>query len=178
MELRDDLAAKYAQQIREFHKRMQSDSHFTVDILGYSNEVPLQPSSPGVVRSHGEHGATPSSSSQPDIMPISRQMNKVPSQTMAVDQGLRPPLDYQRYGFTPAEASKQMHQNLSPGMVSMPETASDDLAVISHSLLGQQFLEMDRVISFDDVDFAVDMLGAPVNGNGWSNGGAANGYTL
>lgn len=45
-----------------------------------------------------------------------------------------------------------------------PDAAVDDeLTAMSDMLLGQQFLEMDRVITFDGTNFALDM-------NGWHNG--------
>jgi hypothetical protein len=52
-----------------------------------------------------------------------------------------------------------------------PSASSDDeLSLISHTLMGQQFLEMDRVISFDDTTFVVDCMGggaaAGVGGGG------------
>jgi hypothetical protein len=37
------------------------------------------------------------------------------------------------------------------------ESVEDELTVMSNMLLGQQFLEMDRVITFDGTNFAIDM---------------------
>jgi hypothetical protein len=37
------------------------------------------------------------------------------------------------------------------------ESVEDELTVMSNVLLGQQFLEMDRVITFDGTNFAIDM---------------------
>lgn len=42
------------------------------------------------------------------------------------------------------------------------ESVDDDLTAMSSTLLGQQFLEMDRVITFDGTNFSMDI-------NGWQN---------
>ncbi|KAH6675845.1 fungal-specific transcription factor domain-containing protein [Halenospora varia] len=42
------------------------------------------------------------------------------------------------------------------------ESVDDDLTAMSSALLGQQFLEMDRVITFDGTNFSMDI-------NGWQN---------
>lgn len=42
------------------------------------------------------------------------------------------------------------------------EIMDDELTAMSHILLGQQFLEMDRVITLDGTDFDIDM-------NSWGN---------
>ncbi|KAK2746163.1 hypothetical protein FQN55_005792 [Onygenales sp. PD_40] len=64
----------------------------------------------------------------------------------------------------------------------LPTNKEDELSLISHVLLGQQFLEMDRVISFDDTTFVLDdmtMNGAAgaggVDGGGWGGSGSARG---
>lgn len=49
----------------------------------------------------------------------------------------------------------------NPGLMNMNyagETMDDELTAMSHILLGQQFLEMDRVITLDGTDF--EMSGA------------------
>ncbi|PGH17460.1 hypothetical protein AJ79_01060 [Helicocarpus griseus UAMH5409] len=52
---------------------------------------------------------------------------------------------------------------ISPNPISSSE---DELSLISHALLGQQFLEMDRVISFDDTTFALSgAVGGAVSGD-------------
>jgi hypothetical protein len=43
------------------------------------------------------------------------------------------------------------------------ESVEDELTVMSNVLLGQQFLEMDRVITFDGTNFA------PMNMNNWQS---------
>ncbi|KAK2808450.1 hypothetical protein FQN50_004658 [Emmonsiellopsis sp. PD_5] len=46
----------------------------------------------------------------------------------------------------------------------LPTNKEDELSLISHVLLGQQFLEMDRVISFDDTTFVLDDMSVTING--------------
>ena len=60
----------------------------------------------------------------------------------------------------------------------IPSTASgsdDELSMISHTLLGQQFLEMDRVISFDDTTFVLECMGGGAQngdiGASWADAG-------
>lgn len=58
-----------------------------------------------------------------------------------------------RTGSTPGGMS-------NPGLMNMNypgEMMDDELTAMSHVLLGQQFLEMDRVITLDGTDFDIDM---------------------
>lgn len=48
----------------------------------------------------------------------------------------------------------------NPAMMNMNfpgEIMDDELTAMSHILLGQQFLEMDRVITLDGADFDIEM---------------------
>lgn len=61
-------------------------------------------------------------------------------------------------GFSHFEAAAQKRVDFDR------DSVDDELTAMSNTLLGQQFLEMDRVITFDGTNFAMDM-------NEWQNMG-------
>ena len=75
----------------------------------------------------------------------------------------------QTYFSGPPPSPPTMNSTMSPsgdggGMMPIPhshahgnEHSIDELTAMSNSLLGQQFLEMDRVITLDETDFALDI---------------------
>jgi hypothetical protein len=59
------------------------------------------------------------------------------------------------------------------GYIPRGDEAPDELSAISHLLLDQRFMEMDRIISFDDMMFTAPGAGTNSQGmgvNGWSVG--------
>lgn len=91
------------------------------------------------------------------------------------DNTLTPPPGSNDVILTPTYPPQQPYHIPNPHhphqhhTVPPPSGSSDDeLSLISHTLMGQQFLEMDRVISFDDTTFVLDCMGG--GGGGAQNG--------
>lgn len=53
------------------------------------------------------------------------------------------------------------HNNMQPTIDYDSVSVDDELTAMSNALLGQQFLEMDRVITYDGTNFAIDLDGWP-----------------
>ncbi|KAL2071097.1 hypothetical protein VTL71DRAFT_12332 [Oculimacula yallundae] len=67
-------------------------------------------------------------------------------------------------GFQPMTMSSNLHasQNMmQPNVEHDSVSVDDELTAVSNVLLGQQFLEMDRVITYDGTNFAIDLDGWP-----------------
>ncbi|KAK1982734.1 fungal-specific transcription factor domain-containing protein [Colletotrichum cereale] len=170
------LAGKYAAQLRELHRKCEADPQFNVDVLGYSSGIGGQGCSPAaqtpafthqqgnaLFAQHSNRMAPPASSS-----PIA------PNQTTAVSQS-RPPSV-----FASQQPPAQLRQGSMVGPMgsSMPMAsftprdpdAPDELSAISHMLMDQRFIEMDRIISFDDMMFTAQTANngnASMPVNGW-----------
>ncbi|KAF9876919.1 hypothetical protein CkaCkLH20_05765 [Colletotrichum karsti] len=172
------LAGKYAAQLRELHSKCETDGDFTVDVLGYSSGISGQGCSPSTqtpVFSHQQGNALFSQPSNKLAQPQSSSP-LAPHQTATVSHGAhsRPP---------PMFPNQQSPGNLRQGSVlghmasPLPMTgftprdsdAPDELSTISHMLMDPRFMEMDRIISFDDMMFTAQTAnpgnsGLPVNG--------------
>ena len=127
------LASKYATELRDLHRHCVSDPKFTVDVLGYSysnNSLTCYPCQPPPSQTYEAHGS-------PDAMrrPHDAASNVAPDMVV----GSAPEQDGSAVGIMqyPARDSE----------------SGDELSAISHMLMDQRFLEMDRIISFDDTIF-------------------------
>ncbi|KAF4941379.1 putative transcriptional regulatory protein [Colletotrichum fructicola] len=152
------LAGKYAAQLRDLHHKCETDSQFTVDVLGYSSGISGQGCSPSAQTpgfSHHQGNALfsqPSKAAQP---PSSSPL--APHQTSTTSQPRPPPI------FPTQQSPNQLRQGSMIGPMASPlnitgftprdSDAPDELSAISHMLMDQRFMEMDRIISFDDMMF-------------------------
>lgn len=116
----------------------------------------------------------PEYNNQPTSHPHPPQLSiATPNYQSNHDNTLTPPPGSNDVILTPTYQPQQSHHMPYPHP---PSTNSDDeLSLISHTLLGQQFLEMDRVISFDDTTFVLDCMGGVAGGNAL-NGDAGGGW--
>jgi hypothetical protein len=148
------LAGKYGRQLRQLHQRCVANPDFRIDVLGYSTSITNQgsdgPAEAGISTNHvpinyDDHAHAQNS-----------------GQTMP-----RNPVENLRY----REVSLQrggVHRPEGEGAV--PETV-DELSAISHMLMDQRFLEMDRIISFDEMVFEAQETASTETrwaGNAWS----------
>ncbi|KAK1624043.1 hypothetical protein BDP81DRAFT_398997 [Colletotrichum phormii] len=170
------LAGKYAAQLRDLHRKCQADPQFTVDVLGYSSGISGQGCSPAAQTpafSHQQGNALFAQSSIRRAPPASSPL--APSQTTALSQPRPPPI------FQNQQSQGQMRQGSMMGPMGSPmpmtgftprdSDAPDELSAISHMLMDQRFMEMDRIISFDDMMFTAQTANSgnasmPVNGWG------------
>lgn len=170
------LAGKYAAQLRELHRKCEADPHFTVDVLGYSSGVSGQGCSP--------FAQTPAFSHQQGNALFAQCSNRMapppgsspiaPNQSASVSHPRPPPI------FSAQQSSGQLRQGSMVGPMESPipmtgfaardSDAPDELSAISHMLMDQRFMEMDRIISFDDMMFTAQTANsdhAPLPVNGW-----------
>lgn len=136
------LAETYADHLRDLHQRCVADPNFSVDVLGYStvisNNNPFhrhqQPKDPQhATYLQTAQAAGGSNDMAPPLLHHSMHMNGSPS-------------DIALAGTTPVQ----------PIEYRTPPT-DDELSTISYMLLDQRFLDMDRVISLDNMMFSTGM---------------------
>lgn len=138
-----DLAGKYGSQLRALHSQCSEDADFCLDALGYAADgfpeqsVRHQPREPHAM--NGERGipaeippqAAPASNLEP--------VGNTPGNPQAPVSAVR---------------LSSMLQT-SPTRRHFEQHSQDELSAISTALMDQDFTQLDRVISFDDMSFSV-----------------------
>ena len=127
------LASKYATELRDLHRHCVSDPKFTVDVLGYSysnNSLTCYPCQPPPSKADEARGS-------PD--PVTHPNEAASSVAPELVVGSASEQDGSAAGIMQYSARDA--------------ESGDELSAISHMLMDQRFLEMDRIISFDDVIF-------------------------
>ena len=147
------LASKYATELRDLHRLCVSDPKFTVDVLGYSysnNSLTCYPCQPPLSQTDEARGS-------PDPVTHPHEAASNTAAEMAV-----------------GSTSERDDPAVGIMQYSAPDTESgDELSAISHMLMDQRFLEMDRIISFDDVIFtsrASAVNPQPLGVDDWARG--------
>lgn len=153
-----DLAGRYAAQLRSLHGKCSGDSDFSLDVLGYvadgfpEHSARHQPKEPN--DSNGDHGVP--TAIPPRAAPAS---NVEPIRDRPGDP--RGPIS--------AVGLSSMLQT-SPTSNHFEQHSQDELSAISTALMDQDFTQLDRVISFDDMSFSVQAC----NGDATTLNGVAN----
>lgn len=153
------LAETYADHLRDLHQRCVADSHFSVDVLGYStvisNNNPLHQHRTAhelgdVALSQAANDSTSSSRMAPPPLHATICPNggigqfPVPLQSRANNMG------------SPSDVALANITSVQPVEYRTPPT-DDELSNISYMLMDQRFLDMDRVISLDNMMFSTGM---------------------
>jgi len=166
-----DLAAKYAGDLLKMHEDAQQEANFCSRVLGYksgsintiaSTQLPrsectqaasglsqgraslaqLQTTSPTAMTSQ-----IPTSISTRHELPLSNILQPSPQTHITTPSPttgrpmLRPPSMSHTFNNLPFEHFPQ----------------NDELTAISHTLLGNEFMELDRIITLDGTDFSLDI---------------------
>jgi len=167
-----DLAAKYARDLLKMHEDAQQDPEFCSRVLGYrlgSNEakgVSQLPrsesrSSTGTPRERLPSTSTPTISHH---IPSQIRTDLEMSRRSSLSQfSPRTHVSMPSPTFTSGR-SLYRQPSISHGYNNMPFERfpqNDELTAISHTLLGNEFMELDRIITLDGTDFSINM------GNGW-----------
>lgn len=176
-----NLAAKYSRKLKDFYRACSEDPMFKIHVLGYTREIDQ-------ATSHGHPPAT--RLSQTSSARVNKKNHQV-DQTSAEDSfgaslvGFVPsptsPFQDRQMGIGMAGAAASNQMGLTPTVgtnslneVGQPSTTyntnggsrgslpNGDLRAISQLLLDQQFVDMDRIISFDD-----GLFGSVVDGGSW-----------
>lgn len=131
------LAETYAEHLRDLHQRCVADPDFSVDVLGYSTVIFNNPFR------HQE-------------LQKPQDTYLQPPQSVGGDNGIDPLLEHSAtqvgYGPGPQPVVSTSTQPLEYGT-----PTDDELSNISYMLLDQRFLDMDRVISLDNMIFSTGM---------------------
>ncbi|KAK2060415.1 hypothetical protein LY76DRAFT_682747 [Colletotrichum caudatum] len=170
------LAGKYSAQLCDLHRKCEADPQFNVDVLGYSSGISSQGCSPAArtpAFTHQQGNALFAQHSKKTAPPASSSPT-APNRTMAVSQPRPPPI------FTNQHPPGQLRQGSMvgpigsslpmPGFTPRDSDAPDELSAISHMLMDQRFIEMDRIISFDDMMFTAQTANSDntsMQVNGW-----------
>lgn len=156
------LAGTYAAQLRQLHHLCESNPDFTIDVFGYTGESfdpsdkMRQDSSAVVAQNNGD--AVTSNPDQPTTH-LQQQERGITSPIGNSFNTMQPIPQIQEDGVVgPLGSGLQLPVETPTG-----REAPDELSAISHVLMDQHFMRLDRVISFDDMMFTAQTAGP--NGN-------------
>jgi len=166
-----DLAGQYAAQLEQFHAAFLQHPGHCMNVLGYSRDPAFESVDcllPNIKsrRSRGsrahatnEFNWTPGSESGPRFGAAESSRARMP-ETMNTPALHASAHLWDSAGYlAPNTGHAANATRLSAGFDS--NSVEDELTAMSNVLLGQQFLEMDRVITFNDTNFAIDLDGWP-----------------
>lgn len=130
------LAETYAAHLRDLHQRCVVDPNFSVDVLGYSTVISSN-------QFHHRQQEPRSGNRQ-----IPRSAGGVSGMDAVIDHSVGPSIHY---------PTTQPVVSTSAQPVQYGTPTDDELSSISYMLLDQRFLDMDRVISLDEMIFSTGM---------------------
>lgn len=175
-----NLAAKYSQKLTEFHNRCLHDESFRIGVLGYTTDIdhssshptPPPPTLTAGGREAPREDPTGIDTREQPMMPRSNPEHEAQHPISVGNSGLPPNFElvqppYPPQGvsmnFPPAPNAMQAPSPLVPNSnmdrsnsYHRGSTGSGELGAISQLLMDQQFMDMDRVISYDDGMFAAE----------------------
>lgn len=151
------LASTYADRLRDLHRHCLSAPNFSVDVLGYST----------IVSNHTPSIASTTSAQSPSNN--RRQYNQETHRSIATHPTSSanlgpshplPPWNIHDEIISPHNANSQLSEPVAPVPMGYPNDPppADELSTISYLLLDQRFMDMDRVISLDDMMFSTNMV--------------------
>jgi hypothetical protein len=149
------LAETYADHLRDLHQRCVADANFSVDVLGYST----------VISNHAAHHYQQAQPQEPHHGKVQTSEAIIGSTGMVP---LHPHYTNAPGAYFPQPQQAASHMVGSPNEVALANATptqqveyesptNDELSNISYMLLDQQFLDMDRVISLDNMIFSTGM---------------------
>ncbi|KAH8895539.1 hypothetical protein GQ53DRAFT_715239 [Thozetella sp. PMI_491] len=140
------LPAKYSRALSELHRLCREDVSFTIDVLGYTSDI--EHSGELAVGYFAPRAEPTNSANTPGQIPTAPAGHLTPA---PVVQSLPVQLAIGSSIQRPAMRDTNRPQRASLG--------AEDLGAISQMLLDQQFIDMDRVISYDDGIFGAEYDG-------------------
>ncbi|CAI7610453.1 unnamed protein product [Penicillium pancosmium] len=166
------LASTYADHLRDLHRRCLAAPNFNVDVLGYSTVISNHhaPSSTGSVVSN----RSPMAQQHQQYPGNSPQNVPRPSFPQEVDTGMSHSAAQWSHTddfVAPQHANAQLDQAMrNLNYPANGHNQADELSNISYLLLDQQFMDMDRVISLDDMMFTNTMASVNAGTEGHLSG--------
>ncbi|RYP66645.1 hypothetical protein DL769_005977 [Monosporascus sp. CRB-8-3] len=155
------LAAKFALKLRQLHELCISDQGFRIDVAAYMREIDhsqvWQPDlrSPSSLRPLRNGGVSSNSFWDSALSGIPDQAD-IPVSTITAGQSPTKPPGAPNLAYTGQEG------NIRRGSIATI-TGMDDFNSISQAMLDQQFMNLDRVIAFEDGS----MFAAEMDGGSW-----------
>ncbi|KAI8278809.1 hypothetical protein K4K56_012992 [Colletotrichum sp. SAR 10_98] len=176
---RDNLAGKYSRKLTEMHSRCREDASYNINVLGYTTEIDHTSSKvPPVFPQPARNGAANQTASNqrlnnarvdPNLLPATepRQGMAPNADSIVVAQQFAPPVvnpNPNSGGIVvhPAMEMNGVETMTQSNVFHRSSVGSGELSNISQMLLDQQFVDMDRIISFDD-----GIFGTEYEGGGW-----------
>lgn len=158
------LAGKYSAQLRALHQKCTDNPSYSPDVVGYSTD--------GFVSQ--TPGQTPKG--HEDARHDNLSNNGVVSAALQTPFDMPPPNS--RLPFDPTQTQISNDQlnfipQISPTNPGLEHNSPDELSAISTVLMDQDFMQLDRVISFDDMMFTaqtIDDQGAAFSMDNWTLG--------
>ncbi|XEV03740.1 hypothetical protein FSHL1_009027 [Fusarium sambucinum] len=158
------LAGSYSAQLCALYQKCTEDPDYSPDVIGYSTDGFIDQSSTPIPqgRELAQHDTQNEDSTAARAWQTSFDMR-------STDTGLP---------FDPTQAqisNKQLNflPQISPTNPGLEQNSPDELSAISTVLMDQDFMQLDRVISFDDMMFTaqtIDDQGAAFPVDGWTLG--------
>jgi hypothetical protein len=174
-----DLAAKYARDLIEMHAGAQEDPEFCDRALGYKKE-PKAISEAHLLSNFENGGAqqalhhsVPGDEGQSLSPKAKGRRVPRPNLNSSNDSSAQQPVYFSspnhvntpKSAFAGAQFPSPVYGRSASLGFGMPYDAfpsnDDELTAISHTLLANDFMEMDRVITFDGTDFSMSLAGWP-----------------
>ncbi|KAM0331312.1 hypothetical protein ACHAQA_002982 [Verticillium albo-atrum] len=179
------LAAKYSQKLTQFYRRCVQDEHFRISGLGYTNEIDHSVSKASLDGAADEEkeprrDETTGLNSEPTTGSSTQQIATPSPHVGQATSGFRPPPPPpgayagpgMPMGFIPGPGGLQASPLGGPAMGPMARSPAyhrggnaaggPEMAAIDQAFVNQQYMDMDRVISYDD-----GMFGTEYEGGGW-----------
>ncbi|OLN86378.1 putative transcriptional regulatory protein C1683.13c-like protein 2 [Colletotrichum chlorophyti] len=155
---RDNLAGKYSRKLTEMHSRCREDPTYNIHVLGYTTEVDQTAfsSTSGYLSAAINATAAPMPGDKRGTMANGLEnmavAEQLPSNNLTTTHGL---IDstMAMNGAEPLTQASMYHRG---------SVGSGELSNISQMLLDQQFMDMDRIISYDE-----GIFGTEYDGGGW-----------
>ncbi|KAF4438877.1 hypothetical protein F53441_12698 [Fusarium austroafricanum] len=158
------LAGKYSAQLRSLHKACEEDPDYSPDVVGYSTDGFLTQTAGHVPRGPDKDRQSDSAQNEPVSRPLQSSSETGPENA--------------RVPVCPPPAQMPNNQlnflsHITPTNPGVENSSPDELSAISTVLMDQDFMQLDRVISFDDMMFTaqtIDDQGAPFTMDNWTLG--------
>ncbi|KAF4344398.1 C6 transcription factor [Fusarium beomiforme] len=161
---KSSLAAKYSAQLRSPHKKCEEDSSYSPDVVGYSTDgfITQASSHPEQQQADNRHNRQTQIGSISSLLQSS--FDNGPQSAQATINPANSQVPGNQLSFLP---------QISPINPGVEHNSPDELSAISTVLMDQDFMQLDRVISFDDMMFTaqtIDDQGGPFSMNNWALG--------
>ena len=160
---RSSLAAWYSSRLRALHGKCEAHPEFAVDALGYSTDGFPDPTASGQSGDDlgGSHEDAQGRGFAPAEACETTMSGRTPQAFGSMADGA-PELGR----VARSDAMQQMSPNYHPAEQNPP----DELSAISTVLMDQDFMQLDRVISFDEMIFTAQTANMDASVGNWHIG--------